>query len=167
MRGRDYAPEKETLSVEVEFADRRVQKGKLLVPAGKSLAEALNGPQAFVEFTPFGDDRASCLAKTSIVAARTIDIPKFVPLHERRGVAGGDDPHQILGVSAGMPWIEIREAYIRLVKAYHPDRYAGVCLPGEVLEYISAKARRINAAYALLEETQAGHLRTCASAANS
>jgi DnaJ domain len=46
---------------------------------------------------------------------------------------------------------EIREAYVALAKAYHPDRYANVVLPPEVADYMAAMARRINAAHAALE----------------
>jgi hypothetical protein len=152
MRGRDYVPEKEALAVEIELSGGDTRKGKLWVPVGKSLADVLNGTQAFVEFTSFGEERTGHLAKAQIVVARSIDIPKFVPLHERRGAAGGDDPHQILGVAPGAPWGAVRESYINLAKVYHPDRYSGIDLPKEVVEYLGAKARRINAAYALLEE---------------
>jgi DnaJ-domain-containing protein 1 len=152
MLGRDYQPEKEALAAEIELADGRIRKGKLWVAAGKSLADTLNGGQPFVEFTPLGDERASHLAKAHIVAVKAIDIPKFVALHERRGVAGCDDPYQILGVSAGTPWGAVREAYLNLAKTYHPDRYSGVDLPKEVAEYLGAKARRINVAFALVEE---------------
>jgi hypothetical protein len=149
---RDYLPEKEALAAEIELTDGRIRKGKLWVPVGKSLADALNGPQPFVEFTAYGDQGTGHFAKASIVAAKAIDIPKSVPLHERRGVAGGDDPYQILGVAPGTPWFGIRDAYINLAKAYHPDRYSGVDLPKEVREYLVAKASRINVAFGLLEE---------------
>ena len=76
-----------------------------------------------------------------------------MPLYERRGASGADDPHQILAVAPGAPWLAVREAYLRLAKAYHPDRFSGMELPKEVLEYLDAKARRINVAYELLEDT--------------
>ena len=62
-----------------------------------------------------------------------------------------DDPHHILGVAPGAAWHTVREAYLQLAKAYHPDRFAGLTLPSEVTEYLGVKVRRINAAYALLE----------------
>ena len=152
MRGRDYVPDKEALAAEIELADGKIRKGKLWVPVGKSLADVLNGPQPFVEFTVFGDEGTSHFAKANIVAAKAVEIPKSVPLQERRGVAGGDDPYQILGVAPGTPWFGVREAYIKLAKTYHPDRYSGIDLPKEVREYLGAKASRINVAFGLLEE---------------
>jgi hypothetical protein len=152
MRGRDYVPVKEALAAEIELADGRIRKGKLWVAAGKSLTETLNGGQPFVEFTAFGDEMPTLLAKAHVLAARAIEIPKFVALHERRGAAGGDDPYHILGVEPGASWAAVREAYINLAKTYHPDRFSGVELPKEVVEYLGAKARRINVAFALIEE---------------
>ena len=40
-----------------------------------------------------------------------------------------------------------REAYLRLAKAYHPDKYASADLPQEVRQYLSVMVRRINAAH--------------------
>ncbi|MBX9926988.1 MAG: hypothetical protein K2Y05_11570, partial [Hyphomicrobiaceae bacterium] len=48
-------------------------------------------------------------------------------------------------------WDEIREAYIKLAKAYHNDRYASVELPNEVRSYLKEMSTRVNTAYAMLE----------------
>ena len=53
----------------------------------------------------------------------------------------------------------MREAYLKLAKVYHPDRYAAAELPAEVREYLSAMARRVNAAY---DAWQAAHKRQAA-----
>jgi DnaJ-domain-containing protein 1 len=46
----------------------------------------------------------------------------------------------------------VRQAYLSLAKAHHPDRFVNVELPIEVVNYLSVMARRINAAYRALEE---------------
>ena len=56
----------------------------------------------------------------------------------------------MLGVTPGATREEIRQAYLALAKVYHPDRYATAELPTEVIEYLFAMARRINAAHAAL-----------------
>ena len=68
-------------------------------------------------------------------------------------MADGDsfDPYSVLGVVRGATFDEIRQAFVRLSKLYHPDLYANVALPGEVKDYLAAMARRINAAYHALE----------------
>ena len=48
-------------------------------------------------------------------------------------------------------WEAVRESYLRLVKAYHADRYASVDLPPEVRTYLQQMSRRVNAAYTALE----------------
>jgi curved DNA-binding protein CbpA len=41
----------------------------------------------------------------------------------------------------------VREAYLKLAKLYHPDRYATADLPKEVRDYLAVMVRRINAAH--------------------
>jgi curved DNA-binding protein CbpA len=60
----------------------------------------------------------------------------------------------VLGLTAGATRNDIRQAFFALAKVYHPDRYATAELPGEVRDYLSAMARRINAAHAALEAPQ-------------
>jgi DnaJ-domain-containing protein 1 len=150
VRG-DHIPERKSVPVEVGLINGGTLKGKLWVSAGKTLADTLNAAHAFLEFAPYGDERMHYLAKAHILTLSTIDIPKPMPLYERRGVVDADDPHRILGVEPGAAWHAVREAYLQLAKTYHPDRFAGVHLPEEVAEYMGLRARRINAAYALLE----------------
>ena len=150
MRG-DHTPERKPVPVEIRLANGGTLKGKLWISAGKSLIDALNGTAAFVEFTAYGEERAHCLSKTQILTLAAIDMPRAGLLFDRRGAIDADDPHHILGVEPGAAWHSVREAYLQLAKAYHPDKFAGLALPSEVTEYLGVKVRRINAAYALLE----------------
>lgn len=152
MRG-EHIPEKRPLPVEIGFAGGTLLKGRLWIATGRSLGEVLAGSTAFLEFTPFGEGRVRYLGKTHIQSISELDIPKPVQLYDRRKGEESDDPHQILGVAPGVPWHAIREAYLRLAKTYHPDRVAGANLPAEVTDYMNRQARRINAAYAMLEST--------------
>lgn len=151
--GSDYVPERKPVAVEIGLLNGSMLKGKVWVSTGKSLAESLNAAQGFIEFTQYGDQRTHHLAKAHILTLTMIEIPKSGPLYERRGSVDADDPHHILGIAPGVPWQAVREAYLQLAKAYHPDRFAGVSLPSEVTEYLGARARRINVAYAVLEDT--------------
>ena len=56
------------------------------------------------------------------------------------------NPYQVLGVSPSATDEEIREAYRKLVKKYHPDRYQDSALR----EQAEAKLKEINAAYEML-----------------
>jgi curved DNA-binding protein CbpA len=81
-------------------------------------------------------------------------VPKAANLGARLSDPDGFDPHAVLGLAAGASREEVRQAYFRLAKAYHPDRYATAELPEEVRDYLAAMARRINAAHAALEVPQ-------------
>ena len=53
-----------------------------------------------------------------------------------------NDPYRILGVSPNASDDEIKKAYRKLAKKYHPDNYAG-----ETSEFASEKMKEINDAY--------------------
>jgi hypothetical protein len=149
----DNIPEQTAVPVEIGFADGTAAKGKMLVPVGRSVADALNGTGSFVEFEPYGGDK-SYLAKAQLASVRLVGVPKAPNLQARLLDVDGFDPHRILGLSAGAGRDELRAAYFALAKAYHPDRYATAELPQEVRDYLAAMARRINAAHAALEAPQ-------------
>jgi hypothetical protein len=146
----DNAPEASAVPVEIALADGSVAKGKLLVPMGKTVADALNGSGSFVEFEPYGGER-SYLAKSQLASVRPVGVPREHSLQSRLVDVGGFDPCRTLGLGAGATREEVRAAYLAQAKAYHPDRYATAELPAEVRDYLGTMARRINAAYAALD----------------
>ena len=138
------------IPVEVHFTDGSVAKGKVLAPIGRSLADILNGTGGFVEFEPYGGETAF-IAKSRLAEIRPLGVPKGVNLRARLAANEPLDPYAVLGVAPGSCYEQVRKAYFALAKSYHPDRYASAELPPEVLEYLFAMARRINAAYAALD----------------
>jgi hypothetical protein len=149
----DNLPETSAVPVEIGFTDGTAAKGKLLVPVGKSVADALNGASNFVEFEPYGGEK-SYVAKAQLASVKLVGVPKLPNLEARLVDLDGFDPHRILGLTAAASREEVRGAYFMLAKAYHPDRYATAELPAEVRAYLAAMARRINAAHAALEVPQ-------------
>ena len=145
----DNAPDVSATPVEVTLVDGALIKGRLPVPAGRSIADVLGGPGAFVELEPYGSERIF-LAKAQLVLVRPVGAPKAPDLSARLADPGGFDPHRVLGLPADAGKEEVRQAYLARAKAYHPDRYATAELPEEVRDYLAAMARRINAAYAAL-----------------
>jgi hypothetical protein len=139
--------------VELTLVDGGTAKGKVLVPVGKVLVDILNGPVVFIEFEPYGGERGF-IAKAQIASVKPIGIPRAPNLVQRVKDSDGFNPHAVLGVANGAAWEDVRQAYHRLAKVYHPDRYAHTELPAEVAEYLAAMARRVNAAYAALEPAQ-------------
>ena len=148
----DYLPEPAVIAVEIALADGTIASGRLLVAVGKTLAEVLNGAGSFIEFEPYGGER-TFLAKAQLASIKPVDVPKE-PILARLTDPDGFDPHAVLGLAVGASREEVRQAYFRLAKAYHPDRYATAELPAEVRDYLAAMARRINAAHAALEVPQ-------------
>jgi hypothetical protein len=146
----DNLPEPNAVPVEVSLADGTAVRGRLLVPAGRTVADALNGAGGFIEFEPYGGARRF-LAKAQVAALIPINVPKAPSLAGRLADRDGFDPLAVLGLPAGASREEARHAYVALAKAYHPDRYATAELPAEVHDYLAAMARRINAAFAALE----------------
>jgi hypothetical protein len=149
----DNVPETSAIPIEIACADGSVAKGKLIVPIGRSVADALNGSGDFIEFEPYGGER-SFVAKAQLASVKLVGVPKAPNLQARLSDPDGFDPHRILGLPAGASREERRQAYFMLAKAYHPDRYATAELPKEVRDYLAAMARRINAAHAALEVPQ-------------
>lgn len=153
-RGRvDKVADLTAMPVEAAFADGTVVRGKLLIPTSKSMADVLNGGGAFLEFEPYGGER-SYIAKAQIASIKMLGVPRLPNLNARLRDYDGFDPFAVLGVKPGATREEIRHAYFALAKAYHPDRYATAELPSEVIEYLFAMARRINAAHAALDAQQ-------------
>jgi hypothetical protein len=146
----DNVPDTSAVPVEIVLTDGGVAKGKMLVPMGRSVADALNGSGGFLEFEPYGGER-SFLAKAQLASVKLVGVPKAPNLKARLADPDGFDPYRVLGLAAGASREEVRAAYFVLAKAYHPDRYATAELPEEVRDYLAAMARRINAAHAALD----------------
>lgn len=138
------------LSVEIVLEDGRNLKGKLMVPAGRTLVETLNSSATFFEFEPMVGERMF-IAKSALRTVKPLNVPA-APRLGPQGADGAFDPFAVLGVTPQTPREEVHHAYLNLSKIYHPDRYATAELPEEVRHYLSAMASRINAAHDALEE---------------
>jgi hypothetical protein len=149
----DNAPDLTAMPVEATFADGSVVRGKLLVATTKSIGDVLNGGGAFMEFEPYGGER-SYIAKAQIASIKMLGVPKLPNLNARLKDYDGFDPYAVLGIKPGATREDIRQAYFALAKTYHPDRYATAELPTEVIEYLFAMARRVNAAHEVLSAEQ-------------
>jgi DnaJ like chaperone protein len=62
------------------------------------------------------------------------------------------DPYAVLGVPRNASYEDVRKAYRHRVRAYHPDNFAGIEVPREVLEYVTAMFTRLTSAYRELTE---------------
>ena len=61
---------------------------------------------------------------------------------------------EVLGVPEDASWAEIKKAYRKLVKEYHPDKLSAGSVPPEYIEFANQKIRDINEAYEYLEKVK-------------
>ena len=149
----DNSLQQATVPAEITLDDGRTLKGKFHITAARSIYEVLNGEAAFLDFESHSGERA-LIAKAMFKTVKFVSVASAAGLQNRMREPDGFDPHAILGIDKAAAWDEVRGAYHRLSKVYHPDRFAGVDLPAEVRDYLSVMSRRVNAAYAALEEPQ-------------
>jgi hypothetical protein len=136
--------------VVVTRRDGVVERGRVMVPYQSTLDDMLNGQTAFLEFQPYGGT-ITFLSKAEIRSIEASNVPKPSDANAKLSSAGaGADPYEVLGVPRDASIAEVKRAYYRMAKLYHPDRYATTELPEEVTVYLAAMARRLNAAYATL-----------------
>ena len=149
----DSQPETSAVAIEASLDDGRVLRGKVAIPLQRTIYDVLNGPGTFIDFEPFDGERL-LIAKSTLRAVKMISAGRGPNLQARLRDNDGFDPYAILGLPRGAGWDDVKSAYHRLAKSYHPDRYSNAELPREVADYLAAMARRVNAAYAALEVPQ-------------
>ncbi len=138
------------IGVEITLDDGPAVAGKLMLPASRTVFDMLNGPALFLEFEPYEGERRF-IAKSTLRSVKLVAGAKPLDLAQKARDLDGFDPYAILGLKPGQEWDRVRTAYLALAKTYHPDRFANVDLPVEVLGYLSGMLRRVNSAYAALE----------------
>jgi len=138
-----------TALVELVLDGGETVSGRLHFPSTRTLGEEINSGSGYVDFETLAGDRYF-LAKQSIHVIKPSQIPRADHLTRGQGRADAFNPWVVLGVAETASKDEIREAYHRQVKQYHPDRFANLALPPEVKDYINAMSRRVNSAYAAL-----------------
>ena len=127
--------------------------GHLVAPGSGRLAEALNSTAPFIEFqTLSGATRH--INKLAIVSLDPVEVPNSDQLARRNADAAAFDPYAVLGLASTALPEQLHEAYVSLVRTYHPDRYAAAGLPREVTDYIAAMSKRINAAWEIVSRSQ-------------
>lgn len=146
----DNSLQQASVPAEVTLDDGRTLKGKFHIAAARSIYDVLNGETCFLDFETHDGDRAM-IAKSTLKAVKIVSVAPAGGIAQRMRQLDAFEPYAILGLERGATWEDVRAAYLKLSKTYHPDRFAGIELPGEVSEYLAQMARRVNAAYGALE----------------
>jgi hypothetical protein len=149
---RRYEPEAVQTAVPVTLkrTSGEVERGRVVLPFHTTLDDVLNGAVTFIEFHPYGGDKIF-ISKMEISSLEASNVPKPSDVNIRlHNTNESVDPYDVLGVPRGAPMGQVKKAYHKLAKLYHPDRYANAELPEEVGVYLAGMARRVNAAYAAI-----------------
>ena len=154
-------PERTSTTVEVTLEDGETVSGRVHFATTRSLGDELNNANAFIDFEVHDGERFF-LAKQTIHAIKPLHIPRADQMTRAQNKSELFNPWIVLGVAETAGKDDVREAYHRLVKQYHPDKFANIDLPREVKDYLNAMSRRVNAAYTALNS---GAKRETASAA--
>ncbi len=134
--------------VALTLADGTVLNASVKLPLSNKIGDALNNADQFLDIITMEGDQMF-IAKSGIRQARLLDVPKASQLnfYRRASDRANFDPYAVLKVQKGATTDEIRQAYHRMTKLYHPDRLATLELPPEVHEYGKVMQVRINLAY--------------------
>jgi curved DNA-binding protein CbpA len=80
-----------------------------------------------------------------------MDVDFIVEIEQRAAALDGLDYFEVLRVPQGAGRAEIKAAYYRESRAYHPDRYAALPAP-ELRDLVGRIYRRVNEAYTVLRD---------------
>ena len=135
-------------AVLLTLTDNQVVTVSIRLPLSRRLADALNNDDVFLDaITPSGQQQF--IAKSTIKLVRPANVPRADQL-DIEGRAPGTpafDPYAILKVAKDANPEEIKSAYHRMARLYHPDRIASYELPDEVKDYVRTMLVRINLAF--------------------
>jgi DnaJ-domain-containing protein 1 len=146
FNGRDDTANR--ISVFLTLADNQVVTVSIRLPLSRRLADALNNDDVFLDaITPSGQQQF--IAKSTIKLVRSANVPRADQLDTEGRVPGTPafDPYAILKVAKDANPEEIKSAYHRMARLYHPDRIASYELPDEVKDYVRTMLVRINLAF--------------------
>ena len=134
--------------VALTLTDNSVVTVQMKMPLSNRLGEALNNADIFLDALTLTGQQQD-IAKSSIRAVRSAAMPRSDQLDTESRAPGtaSFDPYAVLKVDRGASSEEIRQAYHRMARLYHPDRIASYELPEEVKEYVRAMLVRINLAF--------------------
>ncbi len=127
---------KQKTMVEIETVAGKIMIGEIFLAQGQRLADALNDTRGFLPVESV-DGVVFNIAKSTIAMARAVaEPPKAVT-----------DPYAILRVQRGASFQEVREAWMKRVKACHPDRLESLDLEEEIIYEARRVTQRLNNAY--------------------
>lgn len=134
--------------VSLILTDDSVMTVSVRMPLSNKLGDALNAPEPFLDVITAGGEQ-QFIAKSAIRTVRSMVMPSAgqLDLDARQAAMAELDAHAILKLEKGAGPEEVRQAYHRMARLYHPDRIASYELPEEIKDYARAMLVRINLAF--------------------
>ena len=134
--------------VAITLSDDSVITVSVRMPLSNKLGDALNSSDMFLDVLTAGGEQ-QFVAKTAIKSLRSMQLPKAdqLDLDARQAGLLDLDPHAVLQIGKDASADEVRQAYHRMARLYHPDRIASYELPDEIKDYARAMLVRINLAF--------------------
>ena len=150
MSSDSYEPNAVKIAAILEMSDGKRMSAMVITPRAQiKMHELLNRPALFLEIETLNGDRLN-IAKTALKSVKEIDLKKTQTAELKADKSAYFDPIKVLGLRDGATDIEVRSAYLNLVRRYHPDRFAALNPPEEIEVYLEAMLKRLNAAYEIL-----------------
>jgi hypothetical protein len=143
-----------TVAVEILLDDGSLVTGRAALPNARAVHKLMDGTEPFLYVEQF-DGESGFIPKASIRSLKLVSPTRPQPLNARVTDASAFDPFKVLGLSRDASFDDVRAAYHRLSKLYHPDVFASVALPPEVAAYLDARSKELNAAFRLLKSREA------------
>ncbi len=139
-------------SVMLTLTDGSAITVSMKLPLSNKLSDTLNTTEMFLDILTIQGEQ-QYIAKTAIRSVRAMDMPKTnqIDLETRQAGQGQFEPYAILQIDRNASQEEIRKAYHRMARLYHPDRISSFDLPEEMMEYARAMLVRINLAFEQLK----------------
>ena len=142
----------QSIAVEMLMSDGRKLLGEITVPYGSQLVKQLNGSNLFIDFKDM-DGTPKYIAKSSVLELVEQKAKKAPNLKPSK-VMESENPYVVLGVAENAGHEQIRAAYAKLAKTYHPDQFNAVTLPLEVANYMTQMFERVSNAYQRLNRRE-------------
>ncbi len=131
----------------IRLTDGAILVGTVNCGITGKLENVLSLDNSFVEFTS-RDGHQRFITRHQIASIEPMETVKVSTLHAAN--VGVSDPLATLGLFGEVTLEQAKDAFHRLSKMYHPDKYSGEDMPREIARYASEKFREINAAYTIV-----------------
>lgn len=137
------------IPVGIRLIDGEEIFGEISGGVSRNIESALNTDKRFIR-VDCEDGTARHVALDHIVHVQP-QVDVNAPTLAKPRSATRENAQPLLGLSGNFSDVDLREAYHRLVKIYHPDRFAQTQLPREVIDYAGEMFRQINNAHQVLK----------------